>query len=237
MVAPTDAFDPARRRIALTKPLLILVTDRKISRLPFFEAAAQALAAGVDWIQVRERDLDAHALCEFAEKLQSLVHEHGNRAASEKRAKILINRRLDVALALGTDGAHLGWNALGFHEARSLLPASAILGGAAHSLAAVQSAAVSGADYVHLAPIFTPRSKAAQTPPLGLGALEAASRIGIPVIAQGGITPGNAGAAISAGASGVAVTGEILLSEAPREVCHALRHALDTAPWPHFSKM
>lgn len=234
--SPTEKSGTAWRRIECTKPLLIFVTDRKISHLPFFEVVTQVLAAGVDWIQLRERDLDAQALCDLAEALQRLAREQDRGAATEKPTKILINRRLDVALALGTDGAHLGGNALNLREARSLLPTHFILGCAAHSLAEVQSAAASGADYVHLAPIFAPRSKATHAPPLGLSVLEAASHADIPVIAQGGITPENAGAAIAAGASGVAVTGEILLSIAPYEVCRALRRVLDAAPWPHSSK-
>lgn len=226
----------------LARPLLCLVTDRKICRLPFLEAAAQAIAAGVDWIQLRERDLTARDLCALAKDLQALAQEnsaHRNRGtAAATRVKLLINRRLDVALALGTDGVHLGWNALAPREARSLwqrlLPDKhgALVGCAAHSLADVHRAAASGADYVHLAPIFLPRSKSAQSSPLGLATLEAASRVGIPVIAQGGITPQNARAAIEAGASGIAVTGEILLSETPRVVCQALRTAIDAATPP-----
>ncbi len=220
------------------RPLLCLVTDRKICRLPFLQIVEQAIAAGIDWLQVRERDLDAHALYALTETLQALVHQdaaQSGKAPAKARTQILINRRLDVALALHADGVHLGSNALALMEAQSLLPHDALVGCAAHSLADVQKAATDGADYVHLAPIFPPRSKPAQSPPLGLAALEEASRVGIPVIAQGGITPQNARAAIEAGASGIAVTGEILLCETPYEVCRALREAIDAAK-PHVAE-
>ncbi len=174
--------------------------------------------AGVDWLQVRDRSLEADALHALACDVVK-----GARAAS-RPAKVIVNRRIDVALAARADGAHLGFDALGLDDARALLGDEALVGVSCHSAEEVRSAAERGADYAHLAPIFDPISKPAERPSLGADVLA-----GLPgtVIAQGGITAANAAEVIRAGASGVAVTGAVLLADDPTEACRALRAALD----------
>lgn len=209
--------------------MLCLVTDRFTSRLPLPEAVARAVRGGADWIQVRERGLEGQALLELVEALARAARE----AAEEKgrEVRVIVNRRIDIALAAGADGAHLGGDALPPSEARALL-GNRLVGVSAHASAEVAEAARAGADYAHLAPIFPPLSKAVARPPLGSGALREAARAGIPVLAQGGIEARTAGEAIAAGAAGVAVTGTLLAARDPEGAARALRAVLDATTRP-----
>ena len=148
---------------------------------------------------------------------------------SGREALVVINRRIDVALALGADGAHLGFDALGVEDARRLVSSGVLLGVSTHSRDEVESAARAGADYVHLAPVFDPLSKRSTRPALGVAAVAAASRGGVRVVAQGGVTLANAGELVRNGAAGVAVTGAILQAADPAEAARELRQALDAA--------
>ena len=186
-----------------------------------------AVAGGVDWVQLRERGLAGRALLELADELAAAARRAA--AARGGTVRVLINRRIDVALALGLDGVHLGFDALGAAQARALLGAERLVGVSAHSAEEVARAAREGASYAHLAPIFAPLSKPSERPPLGLAALGASRRAGIPVLAQGGIDAASAGAALASGAAGVAVTGAVLGAPDPRVAARRLREALDAA--------
>jgi len=178
-----------------------------------------ACDAGVDWIQLRDRSRDGAVLLAAADCAVAAAR------ASARAARVVVNRRADVAAAAGADGVHLGFDALPAARARFLLGASAWIGVSLHD-----SAAVGGepdADYVHLAPIFAPLSKPLERIPLGLAGLRAARATGVPVIAQGGIEPANARAVLAAGAAGVAVTGAISGAADPARAVRALRSALD----------
>jgi thiamine-phosphate pyrophosphorylase len=135
-----------------------------------------------------------------------------------------VNRRADVALAMGADGVHLGFDAMDVASARRILGAEALVGVSTHSIDEVRAA--TGASYVHLAPVFPPLSKPASRPPLGLAAVAAAARAEIPVIAQGGVDAANAAAIRAAGAAGVAVTGALLMADDITAATRALRQAL-----------
>jgi thiamine-phosphate pyrophosphorylase len=187
------------------------------------EPLAAVIGAGIDWLQVRERQRSGRELLALVEQVQRAAQ----RAAEPggRRAQVLVNRRVDVALASGAAGVHLGFDAMAASCARALLGESGIIGVACHTPAEV--AAAEDANYTHLAPIFTPLSKAPNREPLGLAALTRAASGGRNVLAQGGITPDNAGACVAAGASGVAVTGAILGADDPAQACAALRAALD----------
>jgi len=136
-----------------------------------------------------------------------------------------VNRRLDVALAIGADGVQLGFDAVDAPAARRLLGPEALVGVSCHS--AAEARAARGASYALLAPVFAPLSKPASRPPLGLAELGRAAG-GLPVLAQGGIDAAGAVAAVAAGAAGVAVTGAILLAPDPARAAAALRRALDS---------
>ena len=167
-----------------------------------------AAAAGVDWIQIREKDLsgrDSGLLTR--EALQRAAKSLASNAAP---TRILVNDRLDVALSEGAGGVHLGENSLPLPEAKRLVKAQALsqeflIGVSCHSLDAARSAASGGADYLFFGPIFATPSKAAFGAPQGLERLaEVCRAVSIPVLAIGGITLANASACLAAGAAGIA---------------------------------
>jgi len=209
------------------RPILCLVTDRTACHGSLPEAVEAAVAAGVDWVQVRERAVEGAALLEHVEALAAAARRGA--AARGGRVRVLVNRRLDVALAAGVavDGIHLGGDALPPDRARTLLGAGAWIGVSTHAPEEAARAAAAGASYVQLAAIFTPRSKPATRPALGPGVLGEAARAGLPVLAQGGVDRENAAACLAAGSLGIAVTGAILMDPDPGAAARALRKALD----------
>ena len=208
-------------------PILCLVVDRAAARGDLANCVAAAVGAGVDWVQIRERNLEGAALLKHAEEI--------NRAARQAAAqrggcvKIFVNRRIDIALALGADGVQLGFDAVDPRTARRLLGVDATIGISAHHTDEIRAAARE-VDCAQLAPIFQPLSKPHAGPCLGVRVLEEAARDDTPVIAQGGITPTNATAVAAAGAAGIAVTGAILSAPDPAAATRALRAALADAP-------
>ena len=196
------------------------MTDRAAARGDLAAIAAAAVRGGVDWVQIRDRELSGARLLALAEEIAAAARA----AAPDADLRILVNRRADVALAVAADGVHLGFDALGVADARRVVGADALVGVSAH---APEEIGREDADYAHLAPIFTPLSKPAGRAPLGLEALAAAGGAGIPVLAQGGIDPERAAAARAAGAAGVAVSGSILAAPDPQAAAAALRRALD----------
>lgn len=202
--------------------MLCLVTDRRLAAGPIEDVVGAVVAAGADWVQVRERDLGGAELVALCDRVLAAVR------AANPSARMLVNRRADVALAVQADGVHLGFDALPVAVARTLLGEAATLGVATHAPDEAWAAARAGADYAHLAPIFAPLSKPGDRTPLGVDAL-ARCRGALPVLAQGGIDAQNAPAALRAGAAGVAVTGAILGARDPAAATRALRAALDAA--------
>jgi len=167
-----------------------------------------AAAAGVDWIQIREKDLSGRdSGLHTREALQRAAKSPASNAAP---TRILVNDRLDVALSEGAGGVHLGENSLPLPEAKRLVKAQALsqdflIGVSCHSLDAARSAASGGADYLFFGPIFSTPSKAAFGAPQGLERFaEVCRAVSIPVLAIGGITLANASACLAAGASGIA---------------------------------
>ena len=197
--------------------------DRKCSALPLEVAVSEAVEAGVDWIQLRDRELSGHEWLAWAIQ----ISESARRVRPD--IEIVVNRRLDVALAVEASGVHLGFDAVGPETARRVLRDPCRIGTSIHSASEAMEKRRTGSDYFHLAPIFDPLSKKAERPALGLEPLRVASEAEIPILAQGGITAENTGQVIQSGAHGIAVTGSILASKAPGEVTRNLRQALNSA--------
>lgn len=161
-----------------------------------FVAWCSALAAaGVDGLQLRDREL--------ADRLR-LERALAARAVQAAPFCLLLNRRLDLALAAGADGLHLPANGLALAGLRRLAGDSFLIGRSTHAVDEVARARDEGADYAIFGPIFSTPSKPGRLAPLGLGALASAVATGLPVIAIGGIDDERAAAVAAAGAHGIA---------------------------------
>ncbi len=195
------AKPPERRRSTRgaleRRPLLCYITDRKAlpgeDPLPIIE---QAVAAGIDLIQIRERDLPVR-------RLLALVEEAVKRAGTGP-TRILVNDRLDVAVATGAAGVHLPARGFPVDEVRRNYP-ELLIGASTHNLEELRRAADGGADFAVFGPVFETPSKKAYGPPVGLEKLtEAVRAVNIPVLALGGVTLENAADCLRAGAAGLA---------------------------------
>jgi thiamine-phosphate pyrophosphorylase len=165
------------------------------------ETIRSAAAAGVDWIQIREKDLETRALFEL---VRVAVAD-----TSASATRILVNDRLDIALAAGAAGIHLGETSMPLREVAEWRRASGHakfqIGVSCHSLEAAHTAEREGTDYLIFGPVFATPSKAAFGVPQGIEALRVVcAAVAIPVLAIGGVTVENAGSCINAGAAGVA---------------------------------
>ena len=179
---------------------ICLVTDRR--RRPPVEQAREAAEAGVDIIHVRERDLDARALCTLVEGIVGAVrHSRGS------RTRVVVNDRIDVALAAGADGVHLRGDSVPPARARSLAPAGFLVGQSVRSVDQAVDAA-RWCDYLVAGTVFPTPSKPGMTAFLGLDGLAAiAEAVSVPVLAIGGASVERAGDIAAAGATGVAAIG------------------------------
>ncbi len=196
-----------------SEPSLTLVSDRR--RLAGGDVAALAAAAagaGVEFVQVREKDLPDG---ELARLVRAVVE-----AVARTRTRVLVNGRPDVAELAGAHGVQLPEEGLPVAEVKRAFP-RLIVGASRHSLDGARGAEAEGADFVLLGPIFPTPGKA--QPPLGLGVLaEVARALRVPVHAIGGVSADNAGAARAAGARGLAAIRPFLEGDVARAV-RALR--------------
>ena len=188
---------------------LYLITDRMQTAGRTLPAVvADALRGGVKAVQLREKDLSACQLFELAAELRTITREYG--------AKLLINGRIDVALAVGADGVHLGRTTLPVAVARRILGRDRIIGYSAHGLDEALQAECDGADFVTFGPVYATPSKAAYGVPLGLACLaEAARRLSIPVFALGGVKMSSVHEVLSSGAHGIALISAIIAAQNP----------------------
>jgi thiamine-phosphate pyrophosphorylase len=188
---------------------LYLVTDRRRAAggdLP--GAVERALAGGVRAVQLREKDLSGRELHELAAALRALTARHG--------ARLLVNDRVDVALAASADGVHLGTSSIPPAAARRLLGPEALIGCSTHDLRELAEAEAGGADFVTFGPVYATKSKAPFGPPVGIEPLRrACAAARIPVFALGGIDAENAGEVLGAGAWGIGAIGAILAAADP----------------------
>lgn len=188
---------------------LYLVTDRNQTRgRDLVTLIRDILPQGGFMVQLRERNLGTRDLLRLAQELLELMRPFG--------MALLINDRLDLALAVEAEGIHLRSDSLPIGQARKCLGNEKLIGFSAHSVNEVVRGEEEGADFAVLGPIYDSPSKRPYGPPIGLGPLEEAScRCRIPVYAIGGVTEHRVLEVKKAGAFGVAVISSILSSETP----------------------
>jgi thiamine-phosphate pyrophosphorylase len=213
---------------------LYLISDRRLAAATgglastveaALAGAADANLPGAVAVQLREKDLEAHQLYELALALRPICTRFG--------APLMVNDRIDVAIAAGADGAHLASTSFSIADARALLGPARLIGISTHSVEEVATAAAHGADFAVFGPIYDPLSKGAYGPAKGLKALAKAVKAAkrMPLYALGGINKFRAGeiAALPSGTrpAGVAAIGAVFGTSTPalaaRELIEALK--------------
>lgn len=204
---------------ALPTPCLVLITDRKLcSDHSGLEArVGEAATGGVTAVQVREKGLAAGELFVIAKKLKRVI---------AGRSILIINDRLDVAMAVGADGVHLPNDGLSVAESRRVVGDGMLLGCSVHNVFEATRAAEDGADYLQLGSIFPSRSHPGVKPSGPSLISKVVSQVSIPVLAVGGIDVWNAAEVRTAGASGAAVVTAIMAAPSARSSTEELLSAL-----------
>ena len=180
------------------------ITDVKVSGLSHAEQVARLIDGGATLIQLREKRLSPHDFFRDAAEALNIARFHG--------VQIIINDRVDIALALRADGVHLGQNDLSPEAARKLLGKTAVIGYSVHNAAQARAAVGMPIDYLGIGPVFPTITKENPDPVIGLAGLHEAREIAkqIPLVAIGGITPDNVSKVLQAGVDAVAVISALL---------------------------
>lgn len=190
------------------------ITDASLSRHGIVRDARDALAEGVRFLQYRNKDAKTAVLYREARALRRLCTE----------AVLLINDRVDIALAAGADGVHLGQEDMPLKAARRILGAGPIIGVSVHTLAQARRAVSDGADYLGVGPLFATQTKKDAGAPLGLSVLKLIrSTVTVPLVAIGGVTLENAAAVFGAGADAVCAISAVARSAYARRSIRALQ--------------
>jgi len=198
---------------------LCLVADVESSRGRYLpDVVRDAVSAGVSLVQLRAKRLEASDLYSLAGRLAEVL--------KRLPVPLIINDRVDIALACGADGVHLGQRDLPLRAARELLGRKGLIGISVNSVEEAKAAENGGADYLGVGPVYFTESKADLPKILGTEGLKAIkSRVRIPVLAVGGITPDRAGEVAEAGADGLAVISAVLGAEDTAAAVKRLLHA------------
>lgn len=211
---------PGRLAVRLNRHrgIVCLVTDRRLMGGQMMETIVAAARAQVDLIQIRERDLDGGAL-------SRLVRE-AVEATRGSSAIVVVNDRLDVALASGAGGVHLRGDSFPASKVRTVVPDGFIIGRSVQSTAEAEGAA--GADYLIFGTVFASASKPPNHTVAGPGGLRrVCASVDLPVLAIGGMTVEHAGTVAAAGAAGVAGISLFAGSSDPGHTIRSLRAAFD----------
>jgi thiamine-phosphate pyrophosphorylase len=211
-----------QRPLAERLRLIVIADPSATAGRPFLDVVRRALAAGAPAVQLRSKDASARELAEIGMILRAESHL--------RDALFFVNDRVDVALAVGADGAHLGSDDLPLRAARDIVPAGFLLGRSVDTPEEVPAAVAEGADYLGVGPYRSTGSKADVGPPIGSVGVAAVARVAsIPVVAIGGVTVEDVGALLLGGACGVAVIRAVMAEEDPGAAVAGFLRALDPA--------
>jgi thiamine-phosphate pyrophosphorylase len=199
---------------------LCLVTDRtQTLGRDLTAVVGECLAAGLPAVQVREKDLGAADLAFVCRRLRALT--------LDRQALLIVNDRVDVALAVGADAVQRTSTSLPIEDIRAIADKRLRIGVSVHSLEEAVEAELKGADWVVFGPVYDTPSKRAYGPPQGVARLErVAATVRLPVIAIGGINPERVREVRQGGARGVAVISAILAAESPGDATRRFLEAL-----------
>lgn len=202
---------------------LYLVTDRRLAGGRSIEQIVrESVAGGVTVVQLREKNTSTRDFLNQAFLLRQ--------AASELGIPLIINDRVDIALACRADGVHLGQDDMQCAIARRIMPNDVIIGISVSTVDEALQAEADGAGYLGVSPVFATPTKPDAPLPTGLGVLQEIRRaVRIPLVGIGGINYANAGDVIRAGADGVAVVSAIVASPDPEMAARSLSSAIDEA--------
>ena len=205
----------------LPDPCLCLVTDRSVGgEATLVTRVAEAVAGGVDLVQVREKDLHGAQLLDLAQRLRDAIGD---------RALLVVNERVDVAAALPAEGVQLGEDAMPVAAARRILGPDMLIGRSVHSVEGAERAVSDGADFLVVGTMFASRSHPGEEPTGPDLVKRIVPRCQLPSIGIGGITKDNCRQVIEAGATGVAVITGILAAPSPGVAARNLKEALVAA--------
>ncbi|RMF90636.1 MAG: thiamine phosphate synthase [Nitrospinota bacterium] len=200
---------------ALPSPLYLVTDRRQTQGRELVQVVEPALQGGVRAVQLREKDLSSRELYRLAVQLRALT--------SRYQALLLVNDRIDIALAVEADGVHLGGHSLPPAVARRLIGPHKLIGVSTHSLAEARAAQAEGADFLLFGPVFFTPSKARYGKPVGIEALQEVHRaISIPLYAIGGIKVHNVGSIAATGVEGFAVISAVMAAPDPEQAAQDL---------------
>mgnify|MGYP001829024368 FL=1 len=205
---------------------LYLVTDRGLARgRSTLDIVSAAVSGGVTCVQLREKDCSTLEFIEEALAIKKFLNT--------RQVPLIINDRLDVALAVRADGVHLGQSDMPLEMARKIVGRSMLIGISAESVQDAVEAEKGGADYLGVSPIYATPTKSDTAAPLGLeGLREIRKRVKIPLAAIGGLNASNAAEVIRHGADGVAVVSAIVAADDPGTAARKLKQIIDGARNP-----
>jgi len=183
--------------------------------------AGEAVLGGVTIVQLRAKALETSEFLDLATRMAA--------ALKKRSVPLIINDRVDIAMACGADGVHLGQDDMPIDKARRLLGRSMIIGISVNTLKEAREAERLGADYIGLGPVYATATKDTELPVLGLESIRRIQeKIGIPIVAIGGINAGNAAEVMKAGAAGIAVVSAILGTPDARKAASELKKKVRT---------
>lgn len=207
---------------------LYVVTDETLSYgKTHLQIAEAAIAGGAKVIQLRDKSASASKLYATAAQMAKLC---------EGRAVFIVNDRVDIAIAAGADGVHLGQDDLPVEAARRIAPAGFIIGLSVNTPRQAAAGVAAGADYLAVSPVFSTNSKLDTEPAAGLSGIEAirGAAIDVPLVGIGGLNMENAGAAIRMGLDAVAVISAVVskadITQAAMELAACVEKALTERP-------